>query len=231
MSVTKDKTSAIKEKIYVSAESPFVLTATDRLWMILAGEVNVFYTKIDEQENYTNRLKHLYTAKKGEVLFSLLTPEITDDTRLIVFSNEATLLAIDKADLLDVDHFFLKNMIDKWILKTSSVVNTASAPRVYKPLDDYQVSILDANTVAFPSNGINWIQLLKGGVSLDANPVLTHQLAFQRCSFAAVRDQLGHFELPLRHNGFGIFDLLIKVRLLNSGNHGSLGHFVANSDL
>ncbi|MCC5613413.1 hypothetical protein LC612_43755, partial [Nostoc sp. CHAB 5834] len=160
--------SATKEKIYVSAESPFVLTSTDRFWMILSGEVNVFYTKIDEHENYTNRLKHLYTAKKGEVLFSLLTQDITDNTRLIVFSNQATLLSIYKSDLLEVDHFFLKNMIDKWILKTSSIVSTGNAPRVYKPLDDYQVSILEANTVAFPSNGISWIQLLKGRVSLFA---------------------------------------------------------------
>lgn len=160
--------SAIKEKIYIGAESPFVLNSTDRFWLVLAGEVNVFYTKIDEQGNYTNRLKHLFTAKKGEVLFSLLTPEVTDTTRLIVFSSEATLLSIDKADLLNVDHFFLKNMIDKWILKTSSVINTGSAPRVYKPLDDYQVSTLEANTVAFPSTGINWIQLLGGTVSLFA---------------------------------------------------------------
>lgn len=160
--------SAIKEKIYVCAESPFVLDSTDRFWMILAGEVSVFYTKIDEYGNYTNRLKHLYTAKKGEVLFSLLTPESTQTTRLIVFSSEATLLSIDKANLLEVDHFFLKNMIDKWILKTASVVNTVNAPRVYKPLDEYRVSTLEANTVAFPSTGISWIQLLRGEVSLFA---------------------------------------------------------------
>lgn len=160
--------SAINEKIYVSAESPFVLDRTDTFWMVLAGEVNVFYTKIDEEGNYTNRLKHLYTAKKGEVLFSLLTPEVTDSTRLIVFSNEATLLSVDKANLLNMDHFFLKNMINKWIGKTSAALNTTSAPRVYKPLDDFQTVSLDANTVAFPSNGINWVQLQKGEVSLYA---------------------------------------------------------------
>lgn len=167
--------SAIKEKIYVCAESPFVFNNTDRFWMVLSGEVNVFYTKIDENGNYTNRLKHLYSAKKGEVLFSLLTPESTETTRLLVFSSEATLLAINKADLLDVDHFFLKNMIDKWILKTASVVNTGNAPRAYKPLDDYQVLTLEANTIAFPSTGINWIQLLEGEVHLFAqSTVVSH---------------------------------------------------------
>ena len=160
--------STIKEKIYVSAENPFTLTRSDQFWMVLAGEVNVFYTKINDNGDYTNRLTHLYTAKKGEVLFSLLTQETTETTRLLIFSPEATLLSIDKTDLLEMDHFFLKNMIDKWILKTSSVVNTANAPRVYKPLDEYQESTLEKNTVAFPSTGISWVHLLKGEVSLFA---------------------------------------------------------------
>ncbi len=60
--------------------------------------------------------------------------------------------AVDrKTDLLEMDHFFLKNMIDKWIQNTSSVVNTGIAPRAYRPLDDYQEVTLEANTVAFPS--------------------------------------------------------------------------------
>ena len=160
--------STIKEKIYVCAETPYKLTRSDQFWMVLSGEVNVFYTKIDENGDYTSRLKHLYTANKGEVLFSLLNRDITDNTRLIVFSSEATLLAIDKSDLLEMDHFFLKNMINKWIQKTSSVVNTISAPRIYTPLDDYQETTLGANTTAFPSNGISWVHLLKGEISLFA---------------------------------------------------------------
>ncbi|MGF7217834.1 ATP-binding cassette subfamily C protein [Spirosoma lacussanchae] len=160
--------SAIKEKLYIYAENPLVLDSSDRFWLVLSGEVNVFYTRIDEEGNYTNRLKFLYSAKKGEVLFSLLAPEAADTTRLIAFSAEATLLAIDKADLLNVDHFFLKNMIDKWIIKTSSEVSTLNAPRVYKPLDEYQEVPLEANTMAFPSTGISWIQLLRGEVSLFA---------------------------------------------------------------
>ena len=160
--------STIKEKIYVSAENPLTLTRSDQFWMVLSGEVNVFYTKIDEHGEYTNRLTHLYAAKKGEVLFSLLTQEVIESTRLVVFSPEAMLLAIDKVDLLEMDHFFLKNMIDKWILKTSSVVNTVNAPRIYTPLNDYQESTLEKNTVAFPSNNISWVHLLKGEVSLFA---------------------------------------------------------------
>ncbi|WP_019991407.1 NHLP bacteriocin export ABC transporter permease/ATPase subunit [Rudanella lutea] len=160
--------SAINQKIYVCAESPYVLQSPETFWMVLSGEVNLFYTKIDEAGNYQHRLKYLYTAQKGEVLFSLLPQSTTENTRLLVFSSEATLLAIDKNKLLDVDHFFLKNMINKWIAKTAAALNTTQAPRVYKPLDQFGEVTLDANTVAFPSTGIHWIHLQKGAVSLYA---------------------------------------------------------------
>ncbi|MEA5461132.1 NHLP bacteriocin export ABC transporter permease/ATPase subunit [Arcicella sp. LKC2W] len=160
------------QKIYIRVEKPFILNETDRFWMILSGEVNVFYTKVDEKGEYLNTLKHLYTAQKGEIIFSLLTPENTDNTRLIISSNEATLLPIDKNNLLEMDHFFLKNMINKWILKTSSIVNTINSPRVYKGLDEYKITSLEKNTVAFPSNGINWIHLLKGEIEIFCESTL-----------------------------------------------------------
>ena len=159
---------SVNEKIYIGVENPFILNDTDRFWMILSGEVNVFYTKIDENGNYLNPLKHLYGAQKGEILFSLLSQENTENTRLIVSSNEATLLAIDKNNILEMDHFFLKNMINKWISKTSSVVNTISSPRVYRGLDEFNIVTLEKNAIAFPSNGISWIHLLKGDIEIFA---------------------------------------------------------------
>lgn len=167
---------SVNEKIYIGVENPFILNETDRFWMILSGEVNVFYTKIDENGEYLNSLKHLYTAQKGEILFSLLTQAYTDNTRLIVSSNEATLLAIDKNNLLEMDHFFLKNMVNKWISKTSSIVNTNNSPRVYKALDNFEITTLEKNTIAFPSNGINWIQLIKGEIDVFSESTnITHE--------------------------------------------------------
>lgn len=164
---------SVNEKIYIGVENPFILNDTDKFWMVLSGEVNVFYTKVGENGTYLNSLKHLYTAQKGEILFSLLTPEYTENTRLIIFSNEAALLAIDKNNLLEVDHFFLKNMINKWIAKTSATVNTNNSPRVYTELDDFKITILEKNAIAFPSSGINWIHLLKGEIDVfsESTPI------------------------------------------------------------
>ncbi|MFC3811779.1 NHLP bacteriocin export ABC transporter permease/ATPase subunit [Lacihabitans lacunae] len=153
---------SLNEKIHIGVENPFILNESDRFWMVLSGEVNVFYTKIDENENYLNALNHLFTAKKGELVFSLLQKENIDNTRLVVSSANATLMAIDKSNLLEVDHFFLKNMINKWIIKSASKLNTNNSPRVYKSLGEYTITNLEKNTIAFPSNGISWIQLLEG---------------------------------------------------------------------
>lgn len=158
----------VKEKIYISVENPFTLNDTNMFWMVLSGEVNVFYTKVDESGNYLIPLKHFYVVQKGEILFSLRTGNDTDNTRLIAFSGDAKLLPIDKNKLLEMDHFFLKNMINRWISKTTSVVCNHHSPRVYTVLDDYKITKLEKNTIAFPSSGINWVHILKGEVNIYA---------------------------------------------------------------
>nr|WP_314837791.1 NHLP bacteriocin export ABC transporter permease/ATPase subunit [uncultured Flavobacterium sp.] len=155
-----------KEKIYIGVEEPLILNDTDKLWMVVSGEVNVFYVRVDEKGDYLCALKYLYSAKKGDLLFSLLSTDCKNDTRLIVFSNEATLLSIDKHKLIAIDHFFLASMIDKWILKTSFKINLSNTPKTYKTIDSYNYFVLNQNTIAYPSHGINWISLIDGELSI-----------------------------------------------------------------
>ncbi|OOV17398.1 NHLP bacteriocin export ABC transporter permease/ATPase subunit [Flavobacterium sp. LM4] len=162
---------SVKEKIHIKVDKPLILNNTDCFWMIISGEVNVFHTKIDEQGEYLCALKYLYSAKQGELLFSLLPHEYNNNIRLIVFSNEAKLLAIPKNELLNVDRFFLKNMINKWILKTSSELSFNTTPRVYTALNDFENLNLKENNIAYPSNGINWIRLLKGNISVFSDEI------------------------------------------------------------
>jgi NHLM bacteriocin system ABC transporter ATP-binding protein len=155
-----------KDKIAIGVEEPLILNSSGKFWMVLSGEVNVFYARVDENGEYLCALKYLYSAKKGELLFSLLSPDCKDDIRLIVFSNEANLLCINKHELITIDHFFLKSMIDKWILKTSFKINSGNAPKSYTTFDSYNDFILNQNTIAYPSQGINWISLIQGKLSV-----------------------------------------------------------------
>lgn len=155
-----------KEKIYIGVEEPFILNSTDKFWMLVSGEVNVFYVRVDEKGDYLCALKYLYSAKKGDLLFSLLAADSKNDVRLVVFSNEANLLAINKHELINIDHFFLTSMIDKWILKTSFKINSSNTPKAYKTLDNYNNFILNQNATAYPSHGISWVNLILGQLSV-----------------------------------------------------------------
>ncbi|WP_415329010.1 NHLP bacteriocin export ABC transporter permease/ATPase subunit [Chryseobacterium sp. MMS23-Vi53] len=159
------------EKIHIGVETPFSLDSSEKFWMILSGEVNVFYTEIGEDGKYLSALKFLYTAKKGELLFSLITKNCSENTRLIVFSNDANLVSINKSNLLEIDHFFLKKMIDTWILKTSSALDSSNSPRVYTSLDHFDVINLTKNIVAYPSSGLNWIELSEGKLDIFSGNV------------------------------------------------------------
>ena len=161
-------------KIIVDVEAPFVLNEANKFWMIVSGEVNVFYTRIDNSGKYTCALKHLFTAKKGEILLSLLTKNIEDDVRLVLISNHAVLVSNDIDNLVNIDHFFLKNMINKWIAKVSSVLNTENSPRVYEPLDFFGEFSLSENKIAYPSNDIRWIKVIKGKINtLSENNIIS----------------------------------------------------------
>lgn len=155
-------------KIHINTENPFVLEDSDKLWMVVSGELNVFYTQLDDEGKYLYPLKHLFTAKKGNLLFSLLTKYHNNKTRLIGFSNKTTLLPIYKHELLNIDLVLLKNMIDKWILKTSVALNQENPPRIYTALDEFSNVTLRKDEVAFSSKQINWISLLKGEINIYA---------------------------------------------------------------
>jgi NHLM bacteriocin system ABC transporter ATP-binding protein len=157
-----------KDKIYIGVEKPLILDSTDKFWMLVSGEVNVFYVRVDTNGEYLCALKYLYSAKKGDLLFSLLPPDCKNDVRLVVFSNEANLLAINKHELVTIDHFFLTAMIDKWILKTSSIINSGTTPKAYSILEGYNDSVLHHNTIAYPSHGINWVNVIQGQLAVFA---------------------------------------------------------------
>lgn len=156
-----------KEKIKLAIKKPLVLTDYDRFWMITAGKVEVFYVQTDANGVYKSSLRHLFSAKSGELIFSLLTTTNyqKENYRLVLVSSEASLVAINKNKLLNIDHFFLKDMIDKWVIKIVNAIKKSYNPRVYTNLDSGKKTILKKNTIAYPTKGIVWCKVNKGNVS------------------------------------------------------------------
>lgn len=155
------------EKIKLEENQSLILREHDRFWMITSGEIDVFYAKIDENGEYASALKYLYSAKSGELLFSLLTSENKqDDYKLIAVSKGASIVAINKNKLFDIDHLFLKSMIDKWVLKTAHKIQQSISPRAYSALEESTTVLLKKDVITFPAKGLLWTCLIKGEYSL-----------------------------------------------------------------
>ncbi|QVY64629.1 NHLP bacteriocin export ABC transporter permease/ATPase subunit [Polaribacter sp. Q13] len=152
------------EKIKLVVNESLVLKDYDRFWMITSGEVDVFYVQVDSNGDYKSTLNYLYSAKSGELLFSLLTSieAQKENFRLIAISKGASLVAINKNKLFDIDHLFLKTMIDKWILKNANKIQQTQIPRLYTSLETYKKVSIKKDTIGYPTKGIVWCRIIKG---------------------------------------------------------------------
>jgi len=155
-----------KEKIRLEKNHSLILKQYDRFWMITSGEVDIFYVKVNKEGTYLSKLNYLYTAEAGELLFSLMTSdECHKDYKLVAVSKGASLLAINKNKLFDIDLSYLKGMIEKWILKTVHQLQEIQIPRKYTSLDDLESISLIERTIVYPTEGIVWCLLEKGAYS------------------------------------------------------------------
>ncbi len=168
------------KKIRLEENQSLVLREFDRFWMITSGEVDVFYAAVDENGEYSSALKYLYSSKSGELLFSLMTlKNIEDDYKLIAVSKGASIVAINKNKLLDIDHLFLKSMIDKWVLKTAHRIQQTNSPRAYTAIEESRIVALKKGDIAYPAKGVMWSYLVKGEYSLySENRSLTSDSEF-----------------------------------------------------
>jgi len=153
-----------KKKIKLGVNKSLVLNNSDRFWMITAGEVDIFYTHVDKNNEYKSILKHLYRAKQGELIFSLIANTTPTDLRLIAVSTGANLLEINKNKLLEINHTFLKGMIDQWVLKTIPAIHQTNPPRIYKPIDGLKTVTLKKDTISYPPKGLVWCKIIEGSV-------------------------------------------------------------------
>ncbi len=156
-------------KIKLDVNQSLVLNEHDRFWMITLGEVAVFYAEVDEYGEYSSALKYLCSATSGELLFSLIAPKAKDKIRLILVSKGASLVAINKNRLLDIDHLFLKSMIDTWVLKTVQAIKQVITPRLYIALKPTETTPLKKEGIAYPFKGLVWCKVNQGEVSKYAN--------------------------------------------------------------
>jgi len=154
-----------KKKIYIGVNEPFILNDHKSFWMVVDGEVDLYYVNISKEGTYQSQLNYLYTAKKGELLFSLLNQQIEEGFRIIAMTSRAKLLELDKNNLMEIDHTFLKFHFNKWINKLSARIYQESIPRIYKVLEQSPETVLKEGELTFPTKDLLWCSILEGEVA------------------------------------------------------------------
>lgn len=158
------------KKIKLAANQSLILKEYDRFWMVTAGEVDVFYVDIDQNGAFCGALKYLYSATSGELLFSLISSKKNEkNINLLIVSKGASLISVNKNKLLEIDPFFLKSMIDKWVLKTAQQIQKVNAPRLYTSLFSSKTTTLKKETIAYPTKGLVWCFINNGIVAKYAD--------------------------------------------------------------
>ncbi|RMG20986.1 MAG: NHLP bacteriocin export ABC transporter permease/ATPase subunit [Bacteroidetes bacterium] len=153
-------------EIALGANKPFLLSKHDCVWIIASGEVEVYYAKLDSQGNIESSRNYLYSAGKGEMLFSLKsTPEVAG-INLLVVSSAAKLIEIRKEFLAQLNPNQLTRKVDQWLLKVGACLQQKNAPRMYEALENTQHLLLGNKQVAYPAKGIKWAVLKKGNVAV-----------------------------------------------------------------
>jgi ATP-binding cassette subfamily C protein len=146
-------------KLKLAENQSLVLGKSDRFWMVTSGELDVFYVDIDEHGEYKTSLEYLCSVKSGDLMFSLLTTKNEEDTgyRLIAVSKGASLMEINKNRLTKIDDFFLKSMIEKWVVSISKRMHHHKSPRIYEGLESSGTITLKKDAIAFPNKGLLWV--------------------------------------------------------------------------
>jgi len=172
------------KKINIGANTSMILENHDKFWMVISGEVDLFYVNVDSNGNYKSRLTFLYRAKKGELLFSLLRQPVAKGIKLLAMASEAKLLELDKNKLIEVNTTFLKFQIEKWIFNLTTRLHRANIPRVYTPLENDLEVVLSKNEIAYPYKGVLWYSLQTGSASYYGGSVIQNEPSKHNFYFA-----------------------------------------------
>ncbi|MFK8007123.1 MAG: NHLP bacteriocin export ABC transporter permease/ATPase subunit [Saprospiraceae bacterium] len=150
----------------LGANKPFFLDRNDHFWVVASGEVDLYYVKRTPENKLESSRNYLYTAKKGEILFSLKTGTTFNEFSLIAVSPNSKLIEVHKSYIGSLNKTQLTTKIEKWVSALSTFVHQENRPKVYHDLDKVGIVTLGKNEIAYPSKGLFWANINEGSISI-----------------------------------------------------------------
>ncbi|MFD0862946.1 NHLP bacteriocin export ABC transporter permease/ATPase subunit [Sungkyunkwania multivorans] len=154
-----------QKKIHLGANKSIILDSHEKFWMVINGEVDVFYVEVSIDGSYKSRLHHLCRVKKGALLFSLLTAPLEEGIKLLATSSDAKIIELNKNKLIHIDHIFLQFHINNWITTLSQRLHPGNIPRLYTSLDEKTSVTFKKDDIAYPFKGVQWCRITEGSIS------------------------------------------------------------------
>lgn len=147
----------------MGASKPFFLNKNDHCWMVASGEVEVYYVKTDEAGQLKSARNYLYTATKGDLLFTLKEGAEFDDFSLIAVSPNCKLIEMHKSILGRINKDQLSPKITNWVKANAEYIHRENSPKVYRDLTQLGEPIeLKGKEKAYPSRELYWAKLHEG---------------------------------------------------------------------
>ena len=153
-------------EVLLGANKPFFLDRNDHCWVVASGEVDIFYIKRGQDGELKSARNYLYTAHKGEILFSLKEGDTFDDFSLIAVSLECKLIEIHKSFIGKLNKEQLSYKIESWVATLAACIHKGKNPKIYKDLDHTGFIELKKGEISYPSRELRWARVDKGSISV-----------------------------------------------------------------
>ena len=164
-------------QVYLSANKPFFLDKSDHFWVVADGVVEIYYVNRDTEGKLKSARNYLYTAKKGDVLFSLRTGTEFDEFSLIAVSPNSKLIEVNKSFIGKLNKTQLSQKVERWVTNLAVAIHTENKPKVYRDLSiEENISLKKAET-AYPAKGLVWAAITQGSVIAYGNEEYTESEA------------------------------------------------------
>lgn len=151
--------------ITLGANHPFILDKHDHFWVVVSGEVEIYYATMDEAGHLTSARHHVYTAVMGDILLSLHTDDSRPDFNLLAAGADVKLIEAHKSILGRLNKDQLSHKISRWVNAFAGYIHRENVPKVYQDLGAGPESIaLQTKEVAFPARELRWAKIQSGSV-------------------------------------------------------------------
>ena len=146
-------------QIQLGANKPFFLDKNNSLWVVASGDVEIYYVKRDQEGNLKSARNYLYTAKKGDILFSLQTGNEFNEFSLIAVSPKSKLIEVNKSYIGNLNKEQLEAKIERWVYSLSESIHQKNKPKIYTDINSEGILSLKKGEIAYPSKGLFWAHI------------------------------------------------------------------------